>query len=143
MIESNPPKSIMLVGRLTALGRGGCSGWGVQWMAGTGGATSRRLTKTFETRSVSQIQTMKSQATTPGFHYTPPLRNAKLFWPHGTSSGERATRGQDIIMISVSMISRYHYMLVVIGLLCTISMYYMYVHIYIYIYIYIMYAHHL
>ena len=47
----------------------------VQWMGGavdggTGGETSRTLTQTFEAQSVSQIQ-MKSQATTPAFHYTP------------------------------------------------------------------------
>ena len=36
----------------TILGRWGCSGWGVQWMAGTGGAISRTLTQTFETQSI-------------------------------------------------------------------------------------------
>ena len=36
------------------LGRGVCSGWGVQWMAGTGGATSRTLTQTTAKRKELQ-----------------------------------------------------------------------------------------
>ena len=54
------------------LGRGGCSAWGVQWMAGTGGATSRTLTQTFETQSVSQIQIASDYT---WFPLHPPLRN--------------------------------------------------------------------
>ena len=46
---------ITIIGRtLWTFGKGGCSGWGVQWMAGTSGATNRTLTQTTAKRKEMQ-----------------------------------------------------------------------------------------